>query len=305
MTQFLPPISAMTFLMWRWPGTIVLAVCRMFSPAATEPVKTIVWMRGSATSALPGSSPPGRRRQRVVRDAAGVQRVDDGLRARGRLLGGLEHDGVAGRQRGGDHAGGDREREVERRDHAGDAAGDVAHRVALARHLDERAAVGERERALGVVLEEVDRLGDVTVGLRPRLAALAHGQRRELVAARAQDAGGARERGGALGRGALGPQLLAALGGGDGVAGVLRGGAVGVGDDGRRMARVHRGEDLAGDDVLADQHRHLERELGVQRREGGEALGADGAAAQLEQRFVAEGVHHGASRSSAVSVPLA
>ena len=60
MTQFLPPISAMTFLMWRWPGTIVLAVCRMFSPAATEPVKTIVWMRGSATSALPGSSPPGR-----------------------------------------------------------------------------------------------------------------------------------------------------------------------------------------------------------------------------------------------------
>ena len=109
-----------------------------------EPVKTIVWMRGSATSALPGSSPPGSRLSASCGTPPACSASTIGLRARGRLLGGLEHDGVAGRQRGGDHAGGDREREVERRDHAGDAAGDVAHRVALARHLD---AAGGRWRA--------------------------------------------------------------------------------------------------------------------------------------------------------------
>ena len=60
-TQFLPPISAITRLIWRWPGCSFAAVSRMFRPAAQEPVKTIVWMRGSLTSALPGSSPPGSR----------------------------------------------------------------------------------------------------------------------------------------------------------------------------------------------------------------------------------------------------
>ena len=59
------------------------------------------------------------------------------------------------------------------------------------------------------------------------------------------------------------------------------------------------------DDVLADQHRHLERELGVERGERLQRLAADGLAAQLEQRFVAERGGHGASRSWAVVVPLA
>ena len=90
--------------------------------------------------------------------------------------------------------------------------GDVAHRVALARQLDQRAAVVERERALRVVLEEVDRLADVAVGLGPRLAGLADGQRGELEPARAQDAGGAGERGGALGGGLARPGRLAVLG---------------------------------------------------------------------------------------------
>ena len=39
------------------------------------------------------------------------------------------------------------------------------------------------DRARRVVLEEVDRLADVGVGLRPRLARLAHGERRQFEAA--------------------------------------------------------------------------------------------------------------------------
>ena len=303
MIAFLPPISAITRLRWRWPGTTLAACSRICRPTAQEPVKTSVWMRGSATSALPASSPPGSRRERVERDAAGVQGVDDGLGARGRLLGGLEHDRVAGRQRGADHARGDRQREVPRRDHAGHAAADVAHRVALARQLDQRLAAVERERALRVVLEEVDRLADVAVGLGPGLAGLADGERGELQAARAQDAGGARERGGAIGGGLARPGLVALLGAADGVLDVRCGGLVRVGDDAGGRARVDGGEDAAGDDVLPDQHRDLERQLGVERVQRGQRLAADGLAAQLEQRFVHKG--HGASRSSAVSVPLA
>ena len=61
MIAFLPPISAMTRLMWRWPGTTLAARSRICRPTAQEPVNAIVWMRGSATSALPASSPPGSR----------------------------------------------------------------------------------------------------------------------------------------------------------------------------------------------------------------------------------------------------
>ena len=110
-----------------------------------------------------------------------VEGLDDGERTRGGLLRGLEHDAVAGREAGGDHPGGDRQ--------AGSSTGPttattprgrVAERVALARELDEPVAGLERDRLLRVVLEEVDRLADVGVGLVPRLAAFADGQGGEL-----------------------------------------------------------------------------------------------------------------------------
>ena len=116
-----------------------------------------------------------------------MERVDERAGARGRLLGRLQHRRVAGRERGGGHAARDREREVPGRDHGGHAARRVAHRVALARHLDERAALVELDRLERVVLEEVDRLAHVAVRLRPRLRALAHLQRRQLEPALAQD----------------------------------------------------------------------------------------------------------------------
>ena len=46
--------------------------------------------------------------------------------------------------------------------------GGVAQRVALAGHLHERRAAVELDRPARVVLEEVDRLADVRVGLRAR-----------------------------------------------------------------------------------------------------------------------------------------
>ena len=65
-------------------------------------------------------------RQRVGRHARLAQRAHEHVGAARRLLGGLEHDRVAGREPGGDHPAGDRDREVPRRDHRDDAARAVA-----------------------------------------------------------------------------------------------------------------------------------------------------------------------------------
>ena len=206
--------------------------------------------------------------QDALGDAGGVQRLDDRERAGRRLLGGLEHDAVAGRQAGGDHPGGDREREVPRADDGDDAARGVAQRVALAGELDEPVAGLERDRLLRVVLEEVDRLADVAVGLRPRLRALADGQRGERRAAAAQLAGGAREDRGARVGAAVLPRRCGLRGGphrGVDVGGVSRPsparrrapGAPGSVESKRRLVAA----------LAADEHGDAPRELPVERGE--------------------------------------
>jgi len=109
--------------------------------------------------------------------------------AGGRLLRGLEHDGVAGAERCRDHARRDREREVPRRDHGAHPAREVAKRVAFTRELDERPALLEAQDTGRVVLEEVDRLADVRVGLGPRFARLEHRERSQFQAPLAHQAG--------------------------------------------------------------------------------------------------------------------
>ena len=68
----------------------------------------------------------GQQRERVGGDARVAQRLDEHVGAARRLLGRLEHDGVAGGERGGGHPARDRDREVPRRDHRDDAARPVA-----------------------------------------------------------------------------------------------------------------------------------------------------------------------------------
>ena len=82
MTQFLPPISAITRLMWRWPGTTLAASrgCSARGAGAGEDDRVDARV---GDQRLAGLVAAGEQRQRVERDAAGVQRVDDGLRARG------------------------------------------------------------------------------------------------------------------------------------------------------------------------------------------------------------------------------
>ena len=230
-----------------------------------DPVNAIVCTPGCATSAAPTSPSPGRKLSDLGRDAGRVQRLDDRERARRRLLGGLEHDAVAGRQPGRDHPGGDRQREVPRADDGDDAARRVAQRVALARQLDEPVRALERDRLLRVVLEEVDRLADVGVGLRPGLGALAHRERRERRAAPAQLAGGAREDRGAGVSAAILPRRRGdARGPHRGVdVGGRRGGR--LRDDPLGCARVVREQGGFVPALAGHDHRHAPRELRVER----------------------------------------
>ena len=84
---------------------------------------------------------------------------------------------------GGGHPERDRDGEVPGRDHRDDAARRVAQLVALAGHLAAAARPARAStRPARVVLQEVDRLADVGVGLGPRLRALADLERGDLAA---------------------------------------------------------------------------------------------------------------------------
>ena len=143
-TQFLPPISAITRLRWLLARRAPAAASRTISsPTAPEPVKAIVCTRGSldqrgADVALAGQQRRPRRAARRPRAARGTT-----ISAQpGDCSAGLSTTALPVARPGGDHPERDREREVPRRDHRDDAARGVAQRVALARDLQQRARPG-------------------------------------------------------------------------------------------------------------------------------------------------------------------
>ena len=113
--------------------------------------------------------------QRLARDAGLPQRLDHHGGASPAVMGRLDDDAAAGRERRQHAAGRDRDREVPRRRDDGQR-----HRLE-ARSVDDV----EAERRLGVVVREVDGLADLDVGLGDRLAGLGgHHRRRGRRAAR-------------------------------------------------------------------------------------------------------------------------
>ena len=261
MTQFFPPISAITRLTWSCPAGVSAAAADDLEPdrARTrerDQVDSRVADQRRARVALAREQPERRRG-----DPGPVQRLDQRVRAPGRLLRRLQHDRVARRERRGGHPGGDREREVPGRDHRGDAERLVADRVALPGRLGERRRLIERRGAGRVVLEEVDRLADVGVGLRPRLRALAHLERRQLEAALAQGRGRIGQHPRALGAAVRAPVGEPDDRGVDGRLGVL---APRRGRRPRRPARARPGRSTAGPAPRTGSppisHRDLERQ---------------------------------------------
>ncbi len=162
----LPPSSSVT-------GTTLAAAAAWISrPTASEPVKERWSMPGCAASAAPASSPrPGTTLSAPGGRPASTARRGEGERGQARLLGRLQHAGVAGGERGDDRAADDLHRVVPGDDVPGDAvrlaqgvdgvAGEI--RDGLARQLVGGAAVElevARQRP-GVGAGLAERLADV------------------------------------------------------------------------------------------------------------------------------------------------
>ena len=247
-------------------------------------------------------------RERLRRHAGLAQRLHEQRRAARRLLGRLEQHRVAGREAGRDHPERDRDGEVPGRDHRDHAARAPAQLVALARHLQQRRALGKVEGAARVVLEEVDRLADVGVGLGPRLGRLADLERRDLEPPLAQPRrGGDEDLGPPLGL-RRAPRARPAPGGErERRLDLVRRGGGGLGHDAVGRAGVGRDEVGALAPLVADPHRHPDRRPRVVGLERARELRADRRAPQLEDRLVGELLHAGAGGASSCSsgTPLA
>ena len=195
-----------------------------------------------------------------VHDAVGPPRLGEALQEHAgddrRLRRGLEDDRVArgdGPHRAADQ---DREQEVPRGDHQTDPDRLQGRDVLFARPRVGGQRLVEAQGGARVVLDEIDRLGDVGIGLAPVLARLEGLPGAELELAPAEHRGELVQGAGALGRGPARPDREGGLGGR--VRAVDLGGArrCGVPDHAAGRARVHRREGaLRRDPFAADDER--------------------------------------------------
>ncbi len=211
-----------------------------------------------------------------MRETGLEQDLDEPGRDAGRLLRGLEHDGVAGHQCRRHHAGGDREREVPGRDDDADAARLVPVLVRLTRRLQQRRARTELDRAPAVVLAEVDRFADVCVGFGKGLARFEHAQRREFIAAPAHLIGGPEQDSGAFAPRRRAPFRPGVHGGRNGSGDVLESGGRTAAHRDVGPARIDRHDGRAGvDGGAVDEQRNREPELAFHAVDGLAELVAD------------------------------
>ena len=176
---FCPPVSAISVPI----GPLRPASVRwMIRAVSVEPVKATPATRGSATAAAPTTRAVARQEMQHVGRYAGLQQQPHGVGGhQRRLLGRLGQHRIARRERGGDLAGEDREREIPRADAGEHAAAVQAQFVALARRS--RQALRARElvpRPGRVVPQEIHRLAHLGDAVRHGLARLAHAHRDEL-----------------------------------------------------------------------------------------------------------------------------
>ena len=150
----------------------------------TEPVNDTAPTPGCTASAAPGSTAAVHDLHQRRRDPRGHERVDERVGARRRVLGRLEHDAVAGEQRGEALPRRDRHREVPGRDHPDDTDRLASRPRHLVRQLGRHDLTHRGTALAGDEAPHVDRLLHVASRLDQHLARLASHERGELGLAR-------------------------------------------------------------------------------------------------------------------------
>src|SRR3954453_7883774 len=196
-SALLPPSSSVTRLI------VAAAPAAIERPTSVEPVKAIFAASGGSTGRRPPArggpaEPPPRWRAgsghdlQDARRQPGLQRqLGEAQRGQRRQLRGLEHDRVAGGQRGPQLPRGDHEREVPRHDQP-THAGRLAHREAVPAGDGDRVAEQPLRRAR-VVAEDVGDHADLAARVADRLAGVARLEYRELLAVLLDDGAQPRE----------------------------------------------------------------------------------------------------------------
>ena len=283
-------------------------VRRSSRPTGPEPVNAIVATSGWRASAAPASPSPGSSAIAPGRHAARAQRLDDAQPAARRLLGGLQDDGVAGRERRGGHAHRDREREVPRRDDRADAARRVAQLVALAGHLQQRRAArrarsrrARRTRGSRSPRRRRRRPPARASRTRARRARRARARRSRIQAA-ARSSAAARS---AAGVAAQAPNASRAAA--TAARGLVGRRARGERDDALGVAGVRRDELLAVAAVVADPDRHAQRqpELAERGARASRARSRGAARGPARWRTARAGRHAGGASSCSSGTPCA
>ena len=190
-----PPVSAISLTI----GPSRAASARLMAmPVSVPPVKATPSTRGSLTSAAPTRLAPARQKmQHVGRNAGLMQQPHRAGRDQRRLLGGLGHHRVAGRQRAGDLAGENGERKVPGRDAREHAAPMQAERVLFSGRAFEQARGGEfQARLRRGIAQMIHRLAEIGLGIGERLARFPHQQRHQRRPVGLEQIGGAVEHGG-------------------------------------------------------------------------------------------------------------
>ena len=199
----------------------------------------------------------------------------------GRLLRGLDDDGVARDECGDGHAAADGEGEVPGRDDDGDAARLVPLLIELADEPAQALALKEGHGAAGVEVAEVDGFADVGVCLAPGLAGFLDHDAGEAVALLTHEGGGAEKDLGALARVDIAPLAEGGTGALHHLAGLLDGPVVGDLGDGRACDGGGEGLSL----LLLREVAHRLGEEGARVREAGRCRAQ---AVPLGERFGGE-----------------
>ena len=185
------------------------AVSAISRPTAVEPVNETTATRGSSTSGWPASGAEALDDVQHARRQAGLRReAREEHRRLGRVLGGLQHGGVAAEERGKDLPGDVRDRRVRGDDQPGDAERLAdRHGVPVRSRARHRPAV-EAAPLAGDEVAELDRAVGLALRVLRRLAGLGGDERGDLVAIALEELGDPAEDPAALLDGARGPVRL-------------------------------------------------------------------------------------------------